>query len=53
MNMIFLVIAMVFVFTVLGLVAYSIFAVTPYARHKDHYRDPDTGERRFSSPRLD
>jgi hypothetical protein len=52
MNTLFLVIACVFVFAVLGLVAYSVFEITPFARHKDHYRD-DAGKRRYESPRLD
>jgi hypothetical protein len=49
----FLVIALLFVVSVLALVVYSVFELTPYARHKDRYRDPATGERRFDSPRLD
>jgi len=52
MDTFFLVIALVFVFSVLALVAYSIFEITPFAHHKDHYRDT-TGHRRFESPRLD
>jgi hypothetical protein len=50
---IFLIVTLVFVASVLALVAYSIFELTPYARHKDHYRDAETGKRRFDSPRLD
>jgi hypothetical protein len=52
MNAVFLVIAFLFVFSVLALVAYSIFEVTPWGRHKDHYRDT-SGHRRFQSPWLD
>ena len=52
MNAVFLVIALLFVFAVLALVAYSIFEVTPWGRHKDHYRDA-SGRRRFRSPWLD
>jgi hypothetical protein len=52
MNALFLVIAFLFVFSVLALVAYSIFEVSPWGRHKDHYRDAD-GHRRFESPWLD
>ena len=52
MNAVFLVIALLFVFAVLALVAYSIFEVTPWGRHKDHYRDA-SGRRRFHSPWLD
>ena len=52
MNTVFLVVACVFVIAVLSLVGYSIYEMTPLARHKDHYRD-EGGERRFESPRLD
>jgi len=52
MNTFFLIVALVFVIAVLALVAYSIFEITPFARHKDHYRS-STGKRRFKSPRLD
>ena len=48
----FLVIAVIFVLSVLALVAYSLFELTPWARHADHYRD-ESGSRRFESPRLD
>ena len=36
MNTFFLVIAIVFVLSVLALVAYAIFDITPFAHHKDH-----------------
>ena len=52
MNTFFLVVACAFVLVVLALVGYSIFEMTPLARHKDHYRD-ETGKRRYESPRLD
>jgi hypothetical protein len=52
MNTVFLIIAFLFVFSVVALVAYSIFEVSPWGRHKDHYRDP-AGHRRFESPWLD
>ena len=52
MNTMFLVIACIFVLAVLALVAWSLFEVTPLARHKDHYRD-ESGKKRFESPRLD
>jgi hypothetical protein len=51
-NAFFLVIAFVFVLSVLALVVYSIFEVTPWGRHNDHYRDA-SGDRRFQSPWLD
>jgi len=52
MDTFFLVLALAFVIAVLALVAYSIFEMTPLARHKDHYRD-ESGKRRVESPRLD
>ena len=52
MNTVFLAIGIVFVVSVLALVAYSLFELTPLATHKDHYRTAD-GARRFTSPRLD
>jgi hypothetical protein len=52
MNSFFLVIAFVFVLSVLALVGYALFALSPWGRHKDHYRDSG-GRRRFESPFLD
>ena len=52
MSTFFLVVACVFVIAVLALVGYSLYELTPLARHKDHYRD-ESGRRRFESPRLD
>ena len=52
MDTLFLFIVFAFVIAVLLLVAYSVFEVTPLARHKDHYRD-ESGHRRFESPWLD
>jgi hypothetical protein len=52
MDIVFLVIGVVFVVSVLALVAYSLFELTPLATHRDHYRT-DSGARRFESPRLD
>jgi hypothetical protein len=52
MSTLFLVLAVLFVLAVLALVAYTLFEVSPFGRHTDHYRDED-GRRRFESPRLD
>ena len=52
MNTFFLVVACAFVLAVLALVGYSIFEITPLAKHKDHNRD-ETGKRRYETPRLD
>lgn len=53
MTALFTVIVIAFVLAVLALVAFAVFELTPYAKHSDHYRDPETGKRRWSSPRLD
>jgi hypothetical protein len=53
MTALFTVIVIAFVLVVLALVAFAVFEVTPFAKHSDHYRDPKTGKRRWSSPRLD
>ena len=53
MNVAFLIIVFAFVFSVLALVGFTIFQISPFGRHSDHYRDPETGKRRFESPRLD
>jgi hypothetical protein len=53
MTALFTVVVLAFVFVVLLLAAYAIYELTPLAKHTDHYRDPETGQRRASSPRLD
>jgi hypothetical protein len=45
--------AFAFVLGTLAVVAWALFEISPYARHKDQFRDPRTGERRGTSPRLD
>jgi hypothetical protein len=52
MGTLFTVIVVLFVVLVLALVAYSVFEITPFARHADHLRDPRTGKRRWESPHL-
>lgn len=42
-----------FVFGTLGVVAYALFEVSPFAHHAESFRDPLTGKRRWESPRLD
>jgi hypothetical protein len=32
---------------------YALFEVSPFGRHKDHYRDPQTGKRRWDAPNLE
>ena len=53
MNIVFLIIVLVFVISILGMAGFAIFQISPFAHHTDHYRDPETGKRRFESPRLD
>jgi hypothetical protein len=53
MEILTLIIVFAFVFGVLGVVAYALFELTPFAPHKDRFRDPVTHDRRFDSPRLD
>ncbi len=53
MTAIWIILAMVFVFAVLGFVAYGFFEVSPFAHHADHFRDPRTGRRLGESPHLE
>jgi hypothetical protein len=43
----------VFVFGTLAVVAWALFEMSPFAHHKDQFRDPRTGKRTGPSPRLD
>jgi hypothetical protein len=45
--------AFAFVLGTLAVVAWALFEMSPFARHKDQFRDPRTGERRGTSPHLD
>jgi hypothetical protein len=53
MNTFFTVVVFVFVFAVLAVVASGLFEVGPFAHHKESFRDPRTGKRKWQSPRLD
>ena len=53
MNIVILIIVFAFVVSVLGLVGFTIFEISPVGRHSDHDRNSATGKRRFDSPRLD
>jgi hypothetical protein len=46
------VVVFLFVVAVLAAVGYALFQVTPFAAHRDRFRDARTG-RRIESPRLD
>jgi hypothetical protein len=43
----------VFVLGVVATVGYALFAMSPFAEHRDRFRDPRTGRRLGGIPRLD
>jgi hypothetical protein len=49
----FTIVVGVFVVGVLALVAYALFELSPFAPRSETYRDPETGRRRWESPRVD
>jgi hypothetical protein len=53
MDTFFTVIVLLFVLAVLLTVAAALFGMTPFARHKDHFRNPNTGQRRWDPPNLE
>jgi hypothetical protein len=53
MSTLWIIVVMTFVLVVLGLVAYGLFELSPFARHLDQFRDPRTGRRRWESPHLE
>jgi hypothetical protein len=53
MDIVILIIVFAFVISVLGVVGFTLFEMSPFAHHSDHYRDAGTGKRLFDSPRLD
>ncbi len=53
MHIVALAIVFGFVFSVLAVVGFALFKMSPFAHHADRYRDPETGKKRFESPRLD
>jgi hypothetical protein len=53
MYIVALIVVFAFVFSVLGVVGFAIFEISPFAHHSDHFRDTETGKRRFDPPRLD
>jgi hypothetical protein len=32
---------------------FALFEMSPFGRHKDHFRDPQTGKRRWDAPNLE
>jgi hypothetical protein len=53
MGMFFTIVVLGFVLAVLIVIGFSLFEVSPFGRHSDHYRDPRTGKRRCDSPNLE
>jgi hypothetical protein len=51
MPVLYTVIVFVFVIGVLAAAGFALFEITPFARHKDRYRD--SSGKRIESPRLD
>lgn len=52
-NAIAIFFAFVFAFGTLAVVAWALFEMSPFAHHKDQFRDPRTGKFKGPSPRLD
>ena len=52
MGTLFTVAVLSFVVAVLIVVGYALFELSPFGRHKDHYRDAD-GRRRVDPPNLE
>jgi len=53
MATVFTFIVIGFVLAVLLVVAFSFIEMSPFGRHKDHYRDARTGSRRWDPPNLE
>jgi len=53
MGMLFTLIVLSFVVAVLLVAAFALFEISPFGRHKDHYRTEPTGERRWDPPNLE
>ena len=53
MAMLWTVVVIGFVLAVLTLAGWSLFEISPFGRHVDHYRDARTGKRRWKSPNLE
>ena len=45
MNTLFALIVLAFVLAVLGVVAYALFELSPFAHHADQFRDSRSGKR--------
>jgi len=52
MNTVSTIVVVFFVVFVLAVAAYALFEMSPFGRHIDRFRDPQTGKRLGESPRL-
>jgi Ca2+/H+ antiporter len=52
MDTVFTIIVLSFVVAVLSVVAYALFEMSPFGRHKEHFRNA-AGERRVAPPNLE
>jgi len=52
MGFLMMLIVLSFVVIVLLVTAYALFEMSPFGRHKDHYRDA-AGKRRWDPPNLE
>ena len=53
MGTVFTLIVLTFVVAVLLVAGFALFEISPFGRHADHYRNADTGKRRFNPPNLE
>jgi hypothetical protein len=53
MSTLWTIVAVVFVLSVLAVVAYGLFELSPLARHRDRFRELRTGRRLWESPHLE
>ena len=53
MGMLFTIVVLALVAAVVVVIGLSLFEVSPFARHVDHYRDPRTGKRTAHAPNLE
>ena len=53
MSTLFTIIVFAVVLAGLMVAIWALYEMSPFAKHTDQFRNPRTGERRGSSPRLD
>ena len=53
MGMFFTIVVLVLVAAVVLVIGLALFEMSPFGRHRDHYRDPRTGERTAHAPNLE